>query len=215
MSKSAIIFDLDGTLLDTLDDLADSMNEALAELGFPCHPTDAYRRFVGNGVRMLAKRALPDDARDDKTADRLLGVYNSAYRKNCCSKTRPYSGVPELLSELRRRDVSLFILSNKPEDFTADMVKRYFGDIFTEVLGNSERFPTKPAPDAALHLIEKYGIIKEHVLFVGDSDADMMTAVNAGIDGAGVLWGFRDEPELRNSGAAFIVTKPPEILDLI
>ena len=211
----AVIFDLDGTLLDTLDDIADAMNGVLAARGFPVHPVAAYRTFVGDGVRNLAERTLPAAHRDDDSVTRFTAELREAYAKNWNTKTRPYPGVPELLDELARRGVRLAVLSNKPHDFTVqcvtELLPRWRFDV---VLGHRDGEALKPDPAGALEVIAKLGTDAKEILYVGDSGMDMETAVRAGVYPLGVLWGFRGGNELRLCGAKALVRDPLEILEL-
>ena len=213
----AILFDLDGTLLDTLEDLADSTNAVLAANGFPTHPTDAYRYFVGDGARNLIIRALPENRRNEPTISQLLAEYRDVYAKRWDAKSKPYAGVPELLDALvKRGDTKLAVLSNKPDDFTQLCVSRLLPKWkFDIVLGATERFPHKPDPGAANDIARQLKIEPAQFLYVGDTATDMRTAVAAGMRPVGVLWGFRTELELRGAGANHIVKSPMQLTDLL
>jgi len=215
MPFRAAIFDLDGTLLDTLDDIADAMNRVLAAHGFPTHPVDAYRTFVGDGVRNLALRTLPAGHRDDATVDRFTAGMRDAYAQNWNAKTTPYPGVPEMLDALAARGWKLAVLSNKPHDFTvqcvATLLPRWRFDV---VLGHHDGIALKPDPGGALEVLAALGVDAGDVLYAGDSGMDMQTAVRAGMFPVGVLWGFRGRDELLAAGARALVQTPAGILQL-
>jgi len=212
----AVMFDLDGTLLDTIEDLADSMNAVLAGLGVPGHRVDAYKRFVGDGVEMLVRRALPADRADDETIAACATRMKEEYRERWHVKTRPYPGVPETLDGLAEKRVAATVLSNKPEDFTVKCVERFLpGWSFAVVRGAREGVPRKPDPAAAVEIAAGLLIPPAEILYVGDTDTDMRTAVAAGMRPVGALWGFRDADELRASGAATLISSPPDLLELL
>ena len=206
---SAAIFDLDGTLLDTLDDLADSANEALETCGFPVHPVEAYRIFVGDGMAVLIERILPPASRTPATMTQLLQTYRAAYDQRWKAKTKPYRGVEPLLLELARRNIPLAVLSNKPQAYTEICVAHFLaGHRFDVILGQRDAVPRKPDPAGAWEIAAHWGLPYGEILFIGD------TATAAGMVPVGVLWGFRDEAELKTHGARHLVTRPEKILDL-
>jgi phosphoglycolate phosphatase len=210
-----VIFDLDGTLLDTIEDLADTMNAVLARFGHPEHPVDAYRTFVGDGVGVLVQRAFPPHARDEATVRAGGLVMREEYAKRFDVKTRPYPGIPETLDALFKRKLPVAILSNKPDDFAQVTVERLLpGYPFTFVVGSKPDVPKKPDPTAALKLAADLGIPPAEILYVGDTNTDMLTAKSAGMFAAGASWGFRDAVELRANGADVILEEPTEILKL-
>jgi len=208
---AATLWDLDGTLLHTLEDLGDSLNEALAEEGLPGHAYDEYRLMVGNGQRLLVTRALPEDRRDPETAGRIYQRFTLRYRANQCRKSRPYPGVPELLTELKARGFKLAVLSNKNQDNTTAVVDHYFPGLFEVVWGLSPQRPAKPDPTAALALAQALGISPDRFIYLGDSAVDMKTARRAGMWPVGVTWGYRGRAELAEAGAAFLVDSPAEV----
>ena len=212
----AIIFDLDGTLLDTLADIGDSVNQMLAETGLPGHTTDDYRRFIGNGIRMLVTRALPIDNRSAAMVDACVRRARELYWLNWKNKTRPYDGITDLLDLLRTKGLPLAVLSNKPHDFTVRYVDAFFvkGD-FSVVMGQSDRFPVKPDPASALEIARQIGPAPSTFLFVGDSAVDMRTAGAAGMHAVGAAWGFRGPRELRENGCQTLVSHPLEIMSLL
>lgn len=209
----AFIFDLDGTLLDTLSDIADAANRALKQEGFPPHPEAAYRYFVGNGSKMLMTRALPETHRDQYTISRGLDLFLGAYSENWNHHTRPYDGIPELLDELTRRKIVLSVLTNKPHIFAQQCMAYYFkGWAFNPVLGQRGDTPPKPDPSEALHIARTLALSPEEILLLGDSATDMETAVAAGMTPMGAGWGFRTAAELEQSGARKVLSHPLEAL---
>ncbi len=213
MSYRAVIFDLDGTLLDTLQDLADTTNTALGKLGFPKHETEAYKLLVGEGREALAARSLPEDQRNDATVARLVAIINEEYTQHWADNTRPYPGIPGLLDELARRKVRLAVLSNKAHVFTELMVTQMLSTWrFDMVLGASAFLPKKPDPAGALQIAQHLGIRPAEFLYLGDSGIDMETAARAGMYPVGALWGFRSADELLASGGKALVGAPHELL---
>jgi len=216
MKCQAIVFDLDGTLLNTLDDLADANNEALTEMSFPTHPVESYKHHIGNGVRLLLERTLPEGARDDATVEKGVAMMKQAYSKCWDNKTRPYDGIPEMLDELTSRGVRMAILSNKPHAYTEMVVDKLLADWeFERVWGVSDSVPPKPDPAGVSRLVEALGAPTENLLYLGDTATDMETAVGAGIFAVGVLWGFRTADELTQNGADVLLGAPSELFDVI
>lgn len=207
-----VIFDLDGTLTDTLGDLADATNAVLRDHGLPVWPEEAYRRMVGSGARKLIERALGDRATPALT-DELLAAFISVYNANCLHRTRPYTGVMDCLEALQRRGTRLAVVTNKPEEQAHKVVQAFFGGkVFTHVLGGRTDRPKKPDPGAVLSVLNDWGMRPEEALYVGDSDVDIYTAHNAGMAGAGACWGFRGEEELRAAGADYLLDLPLDLL---
>ena len=215
MKYRALLSDLDGTLLDTLEDLADSVNAALARLGLPQHEVDAYRDFVGDGRRAMALRALPEDRREETTLGLLIAHIGEEYDKRWMDHSHPYEGIPELLDALTARGVRMAVLSNKPHSYTEAMVSRLLPNwSFEFVLGESPSIPRKPDPAGALHILEGMSIQPGECLYIGDSGVDMQTATAASLYAVGVLWGFRTADELLSNGAEVLVEKPADIVPL-
>ena len=211
----AILFDLDGTLLDTIGDLAESMNAVLRRLGFPGHGRKAYKQFVGDGMDMLVRRALPEDRRDREMVDGCLVAMRAEYGSRWRKDTRPYDGIPELLDALRDLQLRMAIFSNKADDFTREMVRILLPRwAFDAVAGARPDVPKKPDPTAALGIARGLGIPTGQILYLGDSGTDMQTARAAGMFPAGALWGFRTAAELRANGARVLVKRPMELLKL-
>lgn len=212
----AVIFDLDGTLLDTLGDLALTYNAALGRLSFPTHPADAYRNFIGSGIDASVRRSLPQGQADEETVSEVVKVVREEYAARWPLGTRPFDGIPDVLDDLVRRSVPMSILSNKPDDTARLMVARLLPDWpFVVVSGARPGYPEKPDPGVAHSIAGRMSAKPDECAFVGDSGVDMQTARNSGMFGIGVLWGFRDERELRDSGAAAIAAKPSELLQLL
>ncbi len=208
------IFDLDGTLVNSLEDLADAVNYALRKNGFPEHETDEYRYLVGNGLAILIKRALPDGFCNEETETAIKSDFDFYYNNHYCSKTKPYDGILELLKTLKENGIKLAVASNKPDTFAKIIVEHFFKDTFDFVSGKTDSIPKKPAPDIVFKIIEELGVDKKNCIFAGDSDVDVLTAKNAGIISAGCLWGFRDFDELNKAGADYILSKPCEMLEV-
>jgi phosphoglycolate phosphatase len=211
----AFLFDLDGTLVDSLGDIAAAMNEALAEAGAPPHAPEAYRRFVGDGVDALARRAAPPGLADDGAARAaLVARYQAIYDGRLTRSTRPYPGVPELVASLRSRGVPLGVLSNKPDPATRRLVEALFpAGSFVAVRGQRPGVPRKPDPGAALALAAELGAAPAEIAFVGDTSVDVRTARAAGMVAVGVSWGFRPD-ELREAGADLVVDDPAALAAL-
>jgi phosphoglycolate phosphatase len=212
---SAIFFDLDGTLLDSVQDLADATNAALRVFGLPEHPVHAYNYFVGDGFEMLIQRATPEDT-DPELRLRVMQQARDAYRQNWANTSKPYEGIPELLTELRKRAIPLAVLSNKPHEFTLLTMQHFFPSIrFARIQGSPPGLRAKPDPALALAMLQELGLEAQNVLFMGDTGVDMITAINAGMFPLGVLWGFRPEEELRQYGARLILGRPAELFEYI
>lgn len=215
MKIRAVIFDLDGTLLDTLTDIADSMNYVLHKMGYPAHPVDNYRYFVGEGMDVLAYKALPEDQRDSHIVEHCHKEMKQRYASQWNLKTAPYNGVVNTLNRLKSLKYKLAVLSNKTHDFTDRMVIHYFGkEIFTEIIG-AGRFPKKPSPAAACYEAEQMGVSVQECLYLGDSGIDMQTARSAGMFAVGALWGFRTGAELEENGAQAIIGNISELENLV
>ena len=210
-----VIFDLDGTLLNTLDDLADAANFAMRELNFPVHPVESFRYFVGNGVPKLMERCLPEGERSPERIVDALEIFSEYYGKHSADKTRPYEGIPRLLDRLREKGVKTAVASNKTDSFTGELVKRFFGERFDLVRGGLPDVPKKPAPDIVFGIMSALGAEASDTYFAGDSDVDIITAKNAGIASIGCLWGFRTEKELISAGAVHIAEAPDRIYNII
>ncbi|MBL0713168.1 MAG: HAD family hydrolase [Desulfosarcina sp.] len=213
MKFKAVLFDLDGTLLDTLDDIADAVNRVLAGRGLPRHDREAYRWFIGDGSRILLTRALPPDRRRDDDIDASLKAFKTNYSRNWHVKTRLYDGVPRLVEMLQAAGIKLAVVSNKPHAFTETCCRHYFPDRpFDYVSGQQEGRPVKPNPYPALQAATHLQMSPSDCLFLGDSGVDMETGRRAGMFPVGALWGFRRQDELEAAGAAACIHHPRDLL---
>ena len=209
----AVIFDLDGTLLDTIGDIADSMNAVLARQGLPPHSVEKYKLYVGDGAANLVKRSVAGIEYAEETLMRLEAEYKAEYLKRQADKTMPYAGIPELLAALAERGVKIAVLSNKPHVATLEVMAHFFPDIsFSALIGHRPGYPVKPDPAGALEILEMLGLPPEDVLYVGDTGTDMQTAKAAGLKAVGALWGFRGKKELEDNGADMIAEHPLDII---
>jgi phosphoglycolate phosphatase len=234
MPIRAVLFDLDGTLLDTLVDVGTAANASLKECGFAEYPMPAYRTLLGGGARRLFHDALPPSARSEENIDRGIAAFKRHYDRNWNETTRPYSGIPELVDELGRRGLELTVLSNKPHEFTRACIGAHFqtpppaatrwqnhptiGDPigpFKIVVGQRADVPPKPDPAGAIEIAAALGIQPAEFLYLGDTSIDMQTARDAGMHPIGVLWGFRDREELIGAGAESVIAEPAELLRLL
>ena len=215
MSFKVALFDLDGTVLNTLDDLADAANAVLASNNMPSRTREEIRSFVGNGIRKLIERAVPNGA-DNATIDKVTADFKAYYGAHCADKTAPYAGIPEMLTALREKGVRTAVVSNKADFAVQPLVKQYFGDLFDMALGeDAQKRPAKPAPDMVWHVLDTLGAAAEDAVYIGDSDVDVLTAKNAGLACVAVTWGFRDRNCLAEAGATVFADTPKALLDLI
>ncbi len=208
------VFDMDGTILDTLEDLKDSTNFALKKCGYPTRSYDEVRRFVGNGIRKLIERAVPEGLTVEQI-DRVHEVFTEHYKVHCADKTKAYDGIKPLLEKLRASGVKTAVVSNKADYGVQELCKEYFDGLFDYAVGEREGIRRKPAPDAVNEALRALGIDKSEAVYIGDSDVDFETAKNAELPCISVLWGFRDEEFLREKGATLFVRDPAEIYDII
>lgn len=209
-----VIFDLDGTLLNTLRDLVEAGNYTLKRMGFSTHNIDSYRYFIGNGIPKLIERMLPSNSNDETKAE-ALRIFREYYEVHKEDYTMPYKGVAEMLAKIKKNGVKTAVVTNKAHEFAEKMVKKYFGDLIDVIYGNVDGCPQKPNPYWVIKVIDDIKVKKEDVLYVGDSGVDMKTALNAGVASCGVLWGFRGEEELRDNGAKFICNDCDELFEFI
>lgn len=214
--KKLVIFDLDGTLLNTIEDLGQAANHALEKNGFPTHSMASYPFFVGSGVKKLIQRVLPENKSAIEVAEKVLKDFKEYYSDHCTDFTKPYDGIPELLDELRSMGIKVAVASNKYQQAVTKIIAHYFKDIdFEAVLGHQEGFNVKPDPTIVFQILAQAKIDKADALYVGDSGIDMETARRACIDSVGVTWGFRPEKELNECHACCIVNRPDEVMDIV
>ncbi len=210
-----VIFDLDGTLIDSLGDLTNAVEYALAENGYPPNPRDSYRYLVGNGALKLIERALPKGASEEEIK-RVHKAFSERYREHCLELTKPYPGIEDMLRRLNESGIKLAVASNKPDEFSKQIVTALFGDDkFDTVHGKREGVPTKPSPDIIYSIMDELGVSAEETVLVGDSDVDVETAQGAGLKCIGCAWGFRGTDELRRAGADKIALNSDELTDII
>lgn len=216
MPYRAILFDLDGTLLDTLADIANATNAALRAMGFPEHPTDAYRIFVGDGVENLVRRVIPAERHDPAVLHELAQRMRGEYGQHWADHTRPYPGVAELLDGLTQRGIPMTIVSNKPHAFTLLCVERFLSQwTFAAVQGEQPPVPKKPNPAMPLQIARSLNLAPADFIYLGDTNTDMQTAVDAGMFPVGALWGFRDAQELVLNGARVLIANPVDLLRIV
>lgn len=210
-----IIFDLDGTLLDTASDLASALNSALKDAGFPERSRGEVMDFVGNGVRKLIERALPENSRTTENIDAVSEGFSRRYAELYADETKPYPGLDKLLNDLKSRGIKLAVLSNKPDEFTRGLIEKFYPDVFDIIQGSRDGVPRKPDPSAELEIISSLCLTPSETLHVGDSDIDVMTAHNAGVRAIGVTWGYRSRETVEKSGAETVAKSVPELKSAI
>ena len=214
--KKLVIFDLDGTLLDTIADLAESANYALKQLGYPTHDVEAIRTFVGNGINKLLERALPIHEQTEENVMRMRSHFVPYYDVHNADLSSPYPGIVNLLEDLQAKGIQIAVASNKYQAATVKLVKQYFPNIdFVEILGQREGINVKPDPTIVFDILKKAKVSCEKTLYVGDSGVDMQTAINAGVDAVGVTWGFRPRAELESFRPMGLIDKAKELLEFI
>ena len=210
------IFVLDGTLINSLKDLADCCNTVLADEGLPIHPLDAYRHFVGNGIPKLIERILPEGERTEEKMARTRERFDERYQVHCLDATKPYPGVVHLLDECRDKGILLAVLSNKADPFAKFICREIFGaKAFDAVSGQKAEVPKKPAPDGVFSLLKEFNTLPEESVLIGDSNVDILTAKNAGLHSIGACWGFRGREELKRAGAEMLADYPEECENII
>lgn len=211
MKYDAVIFDLDGTLTDTLGDLRNSVNFALRQFGFPERTLDEIRSFVGNGVRKLIYLSVPENT-SEEVSEKCLDVFKEYYKNNSLVETKPYDGIIPMIEILKNQGVRTAVVTNKMHEAAKEIAEIFFGDLIDITLGQIDGVAQKPEPDGIYHVLEKLGVSKEKSVYVGDSEVDCITAKNADIPCIGVTWGFRDESVLVENGADFIADTPDDII---
>ena len=211
---TTVIFDMDGTVLNTLDDLAASVNYVLTRYGMPVHCTEDYRRYFGNGIRYALQCAVPKGT-EEAAIDQMIPVFREHYNAHCLDKTRPYDGIQELMKALRDRGYKLAIVSNKIDSAVKELNAKFFSDYVDVAIGEREGIRRKPAPDTVVQALEELKSAKHEAVYIGDSEVDLQTAANAGLPCISVLWGFREKDFLTEQGATVFVNTPQEIYDLL
>ena len=216
MSKfDTVIFDLDGTLINTLDDLANSANYMLKHYGYPQFSVDDYKYKVGNGIRKLVERSLPENHRTPSEIDEAFNIFMSHYNEHSLDNTKPYDGIDRLLLDLRQMGIKIGVVTNKAHEAAVKILDKLLPGRFDVIYGQHEGVPTKPDPTSTLTVMSKLGTTPEHCIFMGDSSVDVQTACNSGAYAVGVLWGFRTKEELLENGAKTIIETPDELLKLL
>ncbi len=214
MSYKAVLFDMDGTLLDTLEDLCDSTNHALAQMGYPLRGIEEIRRFIGNGAEKQIRRAVPEGTSEGKIME-TLAAFRAYYQDHCQIKTKVYDGLLDVLSELKEKGVKMAVVSNKPDAAVKKLSREYFGDRLDYAIGPSDGVRCKPYPDMAEEALKALGVEKKDAVFVGDSEVDVQTGLNAGLDVIAVSWGFRSRKVVIEAGAKMIADDASELEKLI
>ena len=214
-NKKAIVFDLDGTVCNTLQDLGECTNQALADFGFPPHEIEEYKMIVGNGVDTQMRRAIGEEKYTKEIADQVKAKFKEYYHKNYLKNTKPYEGVAEALDEISAMGLKLAVFSNKPDEFAGTICTKLLGDRFDLVAGNRPGVPVKPDPTGLFAALEKLGATPEETIYCGDSGVDMQTGKRAGIVTIGVDWGFRTQEELWENGADYVLSSPSQLPELV
>ncbi|MET0944951.1 MAG: HAD family hydrolase [Flavobacterium sp.] len=215
MKYKGIIFDLDGTLVNSLEDISDAMNNVLTSLNYPTHTYDAYQYFIGSGLRNLVSKALPASNNSENEIEVCFENMIAEYREICTLKTKPYAGIVELLDDLVSRDIKLAVFSNKADELTKKIASEIFPDYFNTAVGLSTEALKKPNPFEALEISKNWNLKTEEIIFIGDSDIDMLTATNANMFPLGVSWGYRTEEELIASGAKLVINTPSDLIEIL
>lgn len=211
----AVLFDLDGTLVNSLDDLADSVNYSLSKFGLPEHKTEEFKYFAGNGIAKMVERAIPADLRGTSVYKKVLDVFFKYYSVHFADNTKPYGGLKELVCDLKQMGIKIAVVTNKAQQIAENVVKTAYGDIFDIICGKQENAPLKPDPYGAISVMRELGVSNSECIFLGDSSIDMETGINCGALPVGVLWGYRTADELLKSGAKYIIGNPEELLGII
>lgn len=215
MKFKGVIFDLDGTLVNSLEDIADAMNKVLQDLDYPTHSYDEYQYFIGSGLRNLVSKALPAAHNDENQIEKCLNLMIEVYRNACTNQTKPYNGIVELLDELKSRNIKLSVFSNKADALTKEITTALFPGSFNPIVGLSIESLKKPNPIEAFEISKILGLKPEEMIFVGDSGIDMQTATNANMFAVGVIWGYRPEEELLANGAKYILNHPLDLISIL
>ncbi|MCR5467849.1 MAG: HAD-IA family hydrolase [Lachnospiraceae bacterium] len=214
MKYELAIFDMDGTILDTIDDLADATNHVLEQYGMPLHTVDEVKGFVGNGIHKLIERAVAPGA-DEETVEKVFDSFNEYYKGHCAIKTKPYDGINETIEKLKAAGVITAVVSNKADYGVQSLCEEYFKGLFDYAVGDKNGQRRKPYPDSVFEVLEKFSIEKKDAVYIGDSEVDYKTAINAGLDSIMVTWGFREEKMLRELGAKTFAHNPEDVGKII
>lgn len=214
-SFKAVLFDLDGTLINTLTDLANATNYMLEQFGFPTHEVEKYKYMVGNGMPKLMERALPNGHKDEQSIKEALNIFLPYYNAHSLDNTAPYNEIMQLLCELKNRNIKTAVVTNKAHLSAVSLVEKLFLNMFSGVAGQKDGMPTKPNPTVVFNVMNELGVQPNECIFVGDSGVDMQTAKNSGAFALGVLWGFREKDELIKNGADDVIASPLELLKFI
>ncbi|MBP3390839.1 MAG: HAD family hydrolase [Clostridia bacterium] len=209
------IFDLDGTLCDTIEDLANAVNISLSTLGYPTHTVQAYKYMVGSGIPNLIYRALPEDKKSDAEVEKAKAIMLDYYKDHFADKTYAYSGIPELLQKLKNNGIHIAVCTNKAHDMAVKVIEKIFGSTFSLVIGKSDGRPLKPDPFSVNEIMQHFGVSNTETVFIGDSGVDIKTALNSQTTPIGVLWGFREKQELKENGAEHFAAAPNDIFAII
>ncbi len=214
MRYKLVIFDMDGTILDTLKDMTEALNHTLKEYGYPLRSLDEVRLFVGNGIHKLIERAVPPGT-EKEDIEKVFNSYVPYYEANCAVATMPYEGIVDVIRQLRKAGLLTAVVSNKKDPAVQTLVKKYFDGCFDEAVGEREGIRRKPAPDSVFEVLKILNTDKREAVYIGDSDVDLETAKNAGMDAIAVTWGFRDREFLREHGALRFADRPDDLKELI
>lgn len=209
------IFDLDGTLLDTISDLSTACNVALETFGYPRHSEETYKTYVGNGIYKLVERSLPLEARKEENVLRVKEVFDAYYKAHSLDQTKPYEGIINLLKNLKSKGISCGVVTNKAHPYAVELVNLFFRDLIEHTVGQREGIPTKPHPQGVLEMMTYFKVPREACIYIGDSNVDMQTAQAAKLESIGVLWGFRSREELIQAGATYLVENTGQLEGII
>lgn len=210
-----VIFDLDGTLLNSITDLGNACNVALKQFGYPLHDEQAYKKFVGNGIYKLVERSLPKEARNQENVLKVKAIFDAYYKAHSLDETRPYPGIELLLMKLKEKGIHCGVVTNKAHEYAVELTQRFFADTIEKTLGQREGIPTKPHPQGVLEMMTYFQVEPSECLYIGDSNVDIQTAKAAGVTSIGVLWGFREAKELENEGANYLAENVKDLEKII
>lgn len=210
-----MIFDLDGTLLNSITDLGNACNVALKQFGYPLHDEQAYKKFVGNGIYKLVERSLPKEARNQENVLKVKAIFDAYYKAHSLDETRPYPGIELLLMKLKEKGIHCGVVTNKAHEYAVELTQRFFADTIEKTLGQREGIPTKPHPQGVLEMMTYFQVEPSECLYIGDSNVDIQTAKAAGVTSIGVLWGFREAKELENEGANYLAENVKDLEKII